>query len=299
MNYDENAALLSSSIPELGEPKRGKVRDIYDLGDSLLLIATDRISAFDVVMPNGIPDKGKVLTSISKYWFDSIDWLPNHLITMNTDEYPDVLKPYAADLDQRSMLVKKCEPLPIECVARGFLIGSGWKDYQKTGAVCGISLRDGYQIASRLDEVLYTPASKADVGDHDENISFEQTVEIVGQEAADKCKEMTLRLFIEAAEVALEKGIIIADTKFEFGYYEGEIILIDEVLTCDSSRFWPASSYEEGKNPPSLDKQFVRDYLETQDWDKTAPGPVLPDEIVQKTREIYREAYKQLTGEDL
>ncbi|NQZ69798.1 MAG: phosphoribosylaminoimidazolesuccinocarboxamide synthase, partial [Lentisphaeria bacterium] len=192
MNYDENAALLSSSIPELGEPKRGKVRDIYDLGDSLLLIATDRISAFDVVMPNGIPDKGKVLTSISKYWFDSIDWLPNHLITMNTDEYPDVLKPYAADLDQRSMLVKKCEPLPIECVARGFLIGSGWKDYQKTGAVCGISLRDGYQIASRLDEVLYTPASKADVGDHDENISFEQTVEIVGQEAADKCKEMTL-----------------------------------------------------------------------------------------------------------
>ncbi len=299
MIRDRNGALLSTQIEGAPEPKRGKVRDIYDFGDSLLLVASDRISAFDVVMPNGIPDKGKVLTSLSKFWFELLDWMPNQLISMDVNEYPDVLKPYARDLDKRSMLVKKCNALPVECVARGYLIGSGWKDYQKTGSVCGIELRDGYQIASKLDEPLFTPAYKAEQGEHDENISFEKTIELVGKETAEFLKENTLRLYKTAADYALTKGIIIADTKFEFGTLGDDIILIDEVLTCDSSRFWPADTWEEGKNPNSLDKQYVRDYLETLDWNKTAPGPDLPDEVVERTHKIYLQAYKELTGKDL
>ena len=242
MNYDANGALLSTEIPELGEPIRGKVRDIFDLGDSLLLVASDRLSAFDVVMPNGIPNKGAVLTSMSKFWFELFDWMTNHLISMDVNEYPEALKPYASHLDKRSMLVKKCKPLPVECVARGYLIGSGWKDYQATGSVCGLDLREGYVLADQLDKPLFTPAYKAPKGEHDENISFERAVELVGQDTAQFVKDKTLELYSKGAEYALTKGIIIADTKFEFGESDGEIILIDEVLTCDSSRFWPAAS---------------------------------------------------------
>ncbi len=299
MNYDANGALLSTVIPELGEPIRGKVRDIYDLGDALLLVASDRLSAFDVVMPNGIPNKGAVLTSMSKFWFELFDWMPNHLISMDVDEYPDVLKPYKSHLDKRSMLVKKCKPLPVECVARGYLIGSGWKDYQASGAVCGIDLRDGYVLADKLDEAIFTPAYKAPKGEHDENISFERAVELVGQDVAQFVKEKTLELYTKGAEYARTKGIIIADTKFEFGELNGEIILIDEVLTCDSSRFWPAATWQAGSNPKSLDKQYVRDYLETLDWGKTAPGPELPAEVVKHTGELYLQAFRELTGCDL
>ncbi len=299
MQYDGNGALITTAIPELGEPKRGKVRDIYDLGDSLLLVASDRLSAFDVVMPNGIPDKGKVLTSMAAFWFEWLDWMPNHVIATDVKDFPDKLQPYAKDLEKRSMLVKKCEPCLVECVARGYLIGSGWKDYQKTGKVCGIELRRGYSIADKLDKPLFTPATKAEAGNHDENISYARTVEIVGAETAAKLRDHTLEIYTKAADFARDRGIIIADTKFEFGFLDDELILIDEVLTCDSSRFWPAESYEPGKNPPSLDKQYVRDWLETLDWDKTAPGPELIPEVVERTREIYLKAFEQLTGSKL
>ena len=250
-------------------------------------------------MPTGIANKGKVLTRISLFWFEMMDWLPNHLITADVNEFPEVLKPYAKDLEGRSMIVKKATPLPVECIVRGYIVGSGWKDYQREGKVCGIELRDGYQLAEKLDQALYTPSSKADVGDHDENISFEKTIELVGQETADKLKELSLKVYNTAADYALTKGIILADTKFEFGMIDGEVILIDEVLTPDSSRFWPADQYAVGKNPPSLDKQFVRDYLETLDWNKTAPGPAIPAEVLEKTVEKYAEAFKQLTGKAL
>ena len=304
MKYDANGALITTQIDGLPEPRRGKVRDLYDLGDSLLLIATDRLSAFDVVMPNGIPDKGRVLTSMSKFWFDLLNWMPNHLITMDVAKYPPILRKYAKDLDQRSMLVKKCRTCPIECVARGYLIGSGWKDYQKTGAVCGIKLKPGYQLASKLDEPLFTPSTKAELGTHDENISYPKVEEIVGKETAAFLREETLRVYAAAADYAWTRGIIIADTKFEFGYLgpkdaADSLILIDEVLTCDSSRFWPAASWGAGRNPPSLDKQYVRDYLETLAWNKTPPGPELPPKVVKKTRELYLKAYRQLTGKEL
>ncbi|MCH2175930.1 MAG: phosphoribosylaminoimidazolesuccinocarboxamide synthase [Lentisphaeria bacterium] len=299
MQYDANGALLNSAIPELGEPVRGKVRDIYDLGDSLLLVTSDRLSAFDVILPNGIPDKGKVLNAMAKFWFEYFADVENHLISMDSKDYPAVLQPYAEHLEGRSMWVKKCSPYPVECVARGYLIGSGWKEYQASKSVCGISLRDGYEMAAKLDEVIFTPATKAEVGDHDENISFERMAEIVGQELADELKANTISIYSNAAEYARGKGIIIADTKFEFGELDGKTILIDEVLTCDSSRFWPIESWQEGFNPPSLDKQYVRDYLESLDWDKTAPGPELPEKVVANTRKIYMEAYKQLTGKCL
>ena len=299
MQYDANGALLQTVIPGLPEPKRGKVRDIFDLGDSLLMVASDRISAFDVVLPNGIPNKGKVLTSISAFWFEHFDWMPNHIISTNVNEYPDALKPYAKDLEHRSMLVKKCQPMPVECVARGYLIGSGWKDYQKTGSVCGIALRAGYQQASKLENAIFTPAFKAEQGEHDENITYARTVELCGAEHAAILRERTLELYSKGAEYALTKNIIIADIKFEFGIFEGEVILIDEVLTPDSSRFWPAEKYEVGKNPPSLDKQYVRDYLDTLDWNKTAPGPELPKDVVTRTSEKYLQAYAELTGRSL
>lgn len=298
MKYDSNGALLATSIPGLPEPHRGKVRDIYDLGDSLLFLATDRISAFDCVMPNGIPDKGKVLTQMSLFWFELLSWMPNHLLCWDAAQFPASLKAVAGDLAGRSLIVKKARTIPLECIVRGYLIGSGWKDYRKNGRVCGIPLPAGYQQAQKLEEPLFTPSTKADSG-HDENISFETAVELVGREKAEKVRECTLRIYKEAAAHAEKCGIILADTKFEFGDFNGEVILIDEVLTPDSSRFWPKSDYRVGCSPPSLDKQFVRDYLESLDWDKTPPAPALPEEIVMKTREKYVEALKALSGKTL
>lgn len=299
MRYDKNNALLESHIDGIKLIARGKVRDIYDLGDSLLFVASDRISAFDVVMPNGIPQKGKLLTQVSLFWFEYMNWIPNHLITADMSSRPE-LKDYANDLQGRAMIVKKAKPLPVECIVRGYLIGSGWKDYQKTGMVSGIKLRDGYRQAEKLDEALFTPSTKAEQGDHDEAISYEQVIELIGAEKAEKIRDLSLKIYNTAADYARTKGIILADTKFEFGEIDGEIILIDEVLTPDSSRFWPAEQYEVGCSPPSLDKQYVRDYLETlSDWNKEAPGPVLPEEVVFKTSEKYLSAYKQLTGKEL
>ena len=298
MKYDSNGALLATSIPGLPEPHRGKVRDIYDLGDSLLFVATDRISAFDCVMPNGIPDKGKVLTQMSLFWFELLSWMPNHLLCWDAAQFPASLKAVAGDLAGRSLIVKKARTIPLECIVRGYLIGSGWKDYRKNGRVCGIPLPAGYQQAQKLEEPLFTPSTKADSG-HDENISFETAVELVGREKAEKVRECTLRIYKEAAAHAEKCGIILADTKFEFGDFNGEVILIDEVLSPDSSRFWPKSDYRVGCSPPSLDKQFVRDYLESLDWDKTPPAPALPEEIVMKTREKYVEALKALSGKTL
>ncbi len=298
MKYDSNGALLATSIPGLPEPHRGKVRDIYDLGDSLLFVATDRISAFDCVMPNGIPEKGKVLTQMSLFWFELLSWMPNHLLCWDAAQFPASLKAVAGDLAGRSLIVKKARTIPLECIVRGYLIGSGWKDYRKNGRVCGIPLPAGYQQAQKLEEPLFTPSTKADSG-HDENISFETAVELVGREKAEKVRECTLRIYKEAAAHAEKCGIILADTKFEFGDFNGEVILIDEVLTPDSSRFWPKSDYRVGCSPPSLDKQFVRDYLESLDWDKTPPAPALPEEIVMKTREKYVEALKALSGKTL
>ncbi|MCP4180820.1 MAG: phosphoribosylaminoimidazolesuccinocarboxamide synthase [bacterium] len=299
MNYDSNGALLQTEIDSLPLANRGKVRDIYDLGDSLLFVATDRISAFDFVMPNGIPNKGRVLTQISLFWFELLNWQTNHLLTADFSKFPKELQPYKADLEGRSIIVKKAQPLPIECIVRGYLIGSGWKDYQKTGEVCGIKLRENYQQAAKLDKALFTPSTKAEQGLHDENISFERTVEIIGQDLADKIKDLSLKIYNTAADYAKEKGIILADTKFEFGLLDNEVILIDEVLTPDSSRFWPAVDYKLGCSPPSLDKQFVRDYLESCGWKKTPPAPELPKEIVENTSKKYLEAYKTLTGKAL
>ena len=298
MKYDSNGALLATEIPGLPVPHRGKVRDIYDLGDSLLFVATDRISAFDCVMPNGIPDKGRVLTSMSLFWFEFLSWMPNHLLCWDTADFPASLKRVAKDLAGRSMIVKKAKTLPLECIVRGYLIGSGWKDYQKTGKVCGIALPAGYKQAQKLAEPLFTPSTKADSG-HDENISFETACKVVGKEKAQKLSDYTLRIYKEASAHAEKCGIILADTKFEFGDFNGEIILIDEVLTPDSSRFWPKSDYRVGCSPPSLDKQFVRDYLEGLDWDKTPPAPELPQEIVMKTRDKYLSALKALSGKTL
>ena len=298
MKYDRNNALIGTSLPGIKLINQGKVRDVYDLGDSLLFVATDRLSAFDVVMPNGIPQKGEVLTQISKFWFDLMTDVPNHLITCDVTSRPE-LKDYAKDLQGRSMIVKKAKILPVECIVRGYLVGSGWKDYQKTGMVSGIKLRDGYQQASKLDEPLFTPSTKAAIGEHDEAISFEQVVELIGLEKATKIRDLSLKIYTTARDYAEEKGIILADTKFEFGEIDGEIVLADEVLTPDSSRFWPRDQYQVGTSPVSLDKQFVRDYLETLDWDKVAPGPDIPDDVVAKTQAKYLEAYTKLSGKNL
>ncbi len=298
MQYDANGALIETRIPGLKMVNRGKVRDIYDLGDSLLFVATDRISAFDVVMPNGVPDKGRVLTQISLFWFELMaDWLENHLITADVSTRPE-LAPYVADLQGRSMIVRKAKVLPVECIVRGYLIGSGWKDYRATGMVSGIRLREGYRQAEKLDQPLFTPSTKAELGDHDEAISLEQVAEIVGQDRAAALRDLSLKIYCTARDYAETRGIILADTKFEFGEIDGRIILVDEVLTPDSSRFWPRDQYQVGTSPVSLDKQYVRDYLETLDWNKTAPGPELPADVVRKTSEKYREAYRTLTGKD-
>ena len=295
MKYDKNHALLECSIPGIPS-KSGKVRDVFDLGDSLLMVVTDRISAFDVILPSGVPDKGKVLNSLSLFWLEYLG-VKNHLITANVDEYPEVLQPYKEDLRGRSMLVKKVNMVEVECIARGYLTGSGWKEYQKSGTVNGLKLREGYENASKLDEVLFTPTTKAAVGDHDEAIDYAQTEALVGAATAKALKDATISLYSKAAEYARSHGIIIADTKFEFGMDDdGALILADEVLTPDSSRFWPEASYAVGSNPPSLDKQYVRDWLDSIQFNRQPPGPELPDEVIAKTREIYLKAYEDLTG---
>lgn len=299
MRFDANHALIECELPGIPMISRGKVRDIFDLGDALLFVATDRLSAFDVVLPTGIRDKGRVLTQISLFWFDLMSqWLPNHLITADVTTRKELL-PYAEDLQGRSMIVKKAKVLPIECIVRGYIVGSGWKDYQKTGSVSGIALRPGYRQADKLDTPLFTPSTKAEIGDHDEAISFDGVAERIGKDKAEILRDLSLKIYTTARDYALTKGIIVADTKFEFGEVDGQIILVDEVLTPDSSRFWPEDQYQPGTSPVSLDKQFVRDYLETLDWDKTAPGPELPAEVAEKTRDKYLEAYRQLTGKSL
>ncbi len=292
-------ALTRIDLPGIPKFKSGKVREVYDLGEHYLFVASDRISAFDCILPNGIPDKGRVLNTLSAWWFGRTDGVvPNHLVATDVVARAPALRPHAEVLEGRSMLVRKARLLPIECIARGYLIGSGWKEYQASGTIGGMPLRAGYAMADRLDEPLFTPSSKAESG-HDENISFEDTVKEVGEELARGLRDATLRLYAEAAAYALERGIIIADTKFEFGLVDGKLTLVDEVLTPDSSRFWPADSYRPGISPPSFDKQFVRDYLESLDWDKTPPAPALPDEVVTRTREKYLEAFRQLTGSDM
>ena len=294
-----NDPLLTLELPGVKKLKSGKVREVFDLGARLLFVATDRISAFDCVMPNGIPRKGEVLTQISYFWFDQTEHLvPNHLAAKAGEPLPSELEPYSALLSRRSMVVKKAQPLAIECVVRGYLAGSGWKDYQKTGAVCGIKLPPGLRDSSRLPEPLFTPATKAETG-HDENISFAQACEITGRDIAEQARDLSLQIYAFAADYALQRGIIIADTKFEFGLIEGKLILIDEVLTPDSSRFWPADQYQAGRSQPSFDKQFVRDYLETLSWNKQPPAPALPADVVARSTAKYLDAYARLTGRTL
>jgi phosphoribosylaminoimidazole-succinocarboxamide synthase len=276
---------------------RGKVRDIYELGEQLLIVATDRLSAFDVVLPTPIPDKGRVLTQLSLFWFEKLrEVVPHHVVSAT--EFPAALAPYRSQLAGRAMLVRRTEPLPIECVVRGYISGSGWKDYKATGAVCGIQLPAGLRESDRLPKPIFTPATKATTG-HDENISFDQAVKLVGGPLAEEARRISLEIYRRAAAYAEQRGIIIADTKFEFGRVDGKLIWIDEALTPDSSRFWPADGYAPGRSQPSFDKQFVRDYLEKLHWNKQPPGPELPADIVAATREKYREAYRRMTGNEL
>lgn len=285
-----------TNLAGLNPPRRGKVRDIYDMGDSLLIVATDRISAFDIVLPNAVPEKGRVLTQISKYWFSRTEGIVNnHVISTEVKDFPPACRPHADILAGRSMLVKKTQPLPVECVVRGYLTGSGLKEYKATGSVSGVKLPAGLAEASRLPEPIFTPSTKAEIGEHDENIDFNAVMRLVGKETAEKIRSYTLSLYKKACEIAEPKGIIIADTKLEFGVYNGEIILIDEVLTPDSSRFWPKADYREGVVQKSFDKQFVRDYLLSLSWNQKPPAPVLPDDVVRKTTEKYLEVLGMLT----
>ncbi len=291
-------ALFESNLPDLKLLNRGKVRDIYEVdAGHLLIVTTDRLSAFDVVLPQPIPGKGEVLTRVANFWFDRTrEIVPNHLSNRPLEAVvPDPEQRRL--LGDRALVVRRLKPLPIEAIVRGYLIGSGWKDYQKTGAVCGIGLPGGLKLADRLPDAIYTPSTKAEMGDHDENISFGKTVELLGKELAERVRDLSLRIYNECAAYALERGIIIADTKFEFGQDEaGRLHLVDEILTPDSSRFWPADEYRPGISPPSFDKQYVRDYLETLDWDKRPPAPSLPQEVIDRTSEKYREAERRLTG---
>jgi phosphoribosylaminoimidazole-succinocarboxamide synthase len=294
MANKEDSALLNVDIPGLTKSRSGKVREIFDLGDRLLIVATDRISAFDCILPVGIPQKGAVLTSISRFWFEKLKSIcPNHVAPE-----PPPIPVRGGPLESRSMFVLKTRPFAVECVVRGYLAGSGWKEYQKNGSVCGIPLPAGLKESSELPEPIFTPSTKAEKG-HDENISFDEACGIVGRETGEKLRDFSLQIYKQARDYARERGIIIADTKFEFGERDDRIILIDEVLTPDSSRFWPADQYKPGQGQPSFDKQFVRDYLESLDWDKKPPAPALPPEIVAKTREKYLEAYERLTGRKL
>jgi phosphoribosylaminoimidazole-succinocarboxamide synthase len=299
MPSKKHSVLLETNLPGVKLFSRGKVRDVYELGDKLLVVATDRLSAFDVVMREGIPDKGRVLTQLSCFWFNLIqDEFRHHFISANVADYPAELHPFADQLEGRSMLVEKAQTFPIECVVRGYLVGSGWKEYRAQGSVCGIKLPAGLQEASRLETPIFTPSTKATTG-HDENITWEETVARIGTVAAEMLRKLSLDLYRKGRDFAEGRGIIIADTKFEWGLKDGQIILIDEVLTPDSSRFWPQSEYAPGKSQPSFDKQFVRDYLETLKWNKQLPPPALPLEVVEKTSEKYREAYRLLTGSSL
>lgn len=291
--------MLYTDFKGLKLHKRGKVRDVYDLGDKLLIVSSDRISAFDVILPSGIPGKGKVLTAISLFWFEfTASVIANHLVTADAAKYPQPLQAYRNELEGRSMLVLKTRPLPVECVVRGYLSGSGWKEYKEKQSICGIRLPAGLEESAKLPEVLFTPSTKADVG-HDMNVEQDYVEGQLGRETAERIKKASIDIYQKASEYARTKGIIIADTKFEFGVYNGEIILIDEVLTPDSSRFWPVDRYAPGKAQPSFDKQFVRDYLEGLVWDKTPPAPALPQEIIAKTSKKYLEAYRKLTGREL
>jgi phosphoribosylaminoimidazole-succinocarboxamide synthase len=293
------SVMRESSLPDVKLFSRGKVRDVYEAGENrLLVVATDRLSAFDVVMEQGIPAKGAVLNQITCFWFELLNDVKSHFITADIDRYPEEFRPYAGQLAGRSMLVVKAEPFPVECIVRGYLAGSGWKEYQKTGAVCGIRLAEGLQESSRIDPPIFTPSTKATQG-HDENITWEQAVALIGTEAAEAVRAKSLAVYNRARDYAESRGIIIADTKFEWGRANGEIILIDEVLTPDSSRFWPREGYAPGRSQPSFDKQFVRDYLESTGWNKQPPPPPLPPEVVRKTSEKYREAYRLLTGRSL
>ncbi|RLB83378.1 MAG: phosphoribosylaminoimidazolesuccinocarboxamide synthase [Deltaproteobacteria bacterium] len=289
--------VCETDFPELNLAQRGKVRDIYDLGDNLLIVATDRISAFDVVMPDPIPQKGKILTQISLFWFEVMSSImDNHLISSSVDDFPRKCRPYLEILDGRSMLVKKAEPLPVECVVRGYISGSGWNSYQKSGCICGIRLSDGLKESEKLPEPIFTPSTKEEIGKHDINIDFNETVKRIGKPLAEKVRDFSIAIYKKGADLADKQGIIIADTKFEFGLAENKLILIDEVLTPDSSRFWPKDSYKAGSSQQSFDKQYVRDYLLSTDWDKKPPGPRLPDEVIKNTREKYLEALNRLTG---
>ena len=292
-------AIYETSFPGLKFSKRGKVRDLYDLGDALLIVATDRLSAFDVVMPQPIPDKGKVLTQISNYWFSAVkDIIESHIIETDARNFPDACTPYREELHGRAVVVKKAAPLPVECIVRGYLSGSGWNEYREKGSVCGIGLPAGLVESSRLPEPIFTPSTKADVG-HDENISFDRAASLVGKETALRLRDLTLAIYRRACSVAEKKGIIIADTKMEFGYLGDKLILIDELLTPDSSRFWPQSAYAPGRAQESYDKQYVRDYLLSIKFNKRPPGPQLPEDVIRKTTGLYRSALKQLTGRDV
>lgn len=294
----DRSVLLKTDFPELKLFRRGKVRDVYDLGDSLLFIATDRISCFDVVLPDGIPGKGKILTAMSLFWFEFLrELIPNHLISADPGEYPAQTRKYAGLLEGRSMLVKKTAPLPVECVVRGYLTGSGLKEYREKGAVCGVALPPGLGESSKLEQPIFTPSTKEDKG-HDINVSFDYIRKQVGGDVSAALKDHSVRIYSAARDYAASKGIIIADTKFEFGMLGRDILLIDEVLTPDSSRFWPEDTYRAGVSQPSFDKQFVRDYLESLQWDKIPPAPSLPEDIIAKTAEKYREAYKRITGKE-
>ncbi len=291
--------LLETDFDDLGIPKRGKVRDVYDLGDKLLIVATDRVSAFDVVLPTGIPDKGKVLNQLSLFWFRRMeDLVENHVLESDVERFPDPLKKYADKLRGRSMVVKKARPFPVECVVRGYLAGSGWSEYRDKGSVCGIRLPAGIKESGRLDEPIFTPTTKAEEG-HDIAISWEQVSDLVGAETASQLRRLAIGVYTRARAFAEGRGILVADTKFEFGAIDGKTIVIDEMLTPDSSRFWSAKDYRAGRGQDSFDKQIVRDYLNTLDWDKTYPGPRLPPEIVEKTAQRYREIYRILAGKPL
>ncbi len=288
-----------TDLPGVERVATGKVRDVYRVGDNLLIVATDRISAFDCILPQGIPGKGRVLTQMSLFWFDFLrDLVPNHLIATSVDDFPESLQAYRDQLEGRSMLVKRCRMEPVECVARGYVSGSGWKDYKRTGAICGIPLPAGLRESDRLPEPIFTPASKAETG-HDENISFEAAAHTIGAETAGLLRDLTLGIYSAASVHAESRGIILADTKFEFGWHDGQLLLADEVLTPDSSRYWPRDSYAPGGPQKSFDKQFVRDYLETLDWNKQPPAPSLPEEVIVRTSEKYHEAFTRITGKTL
>ena len=294
----EKEAIFKTNFPGLDLVSRGKVRDIYDLGDSLLIVATDRISAFDVVMPDPIPDKGKILTQLSDFWLNYLG-IENHLLGIDESGFPEVCRPYASQLAGRTMWVKKAKVMPVECIVRGYLAGSGWEDYKRTGQLCGIALPKGLIEAQKLPGPVFTPSTKAEKGEHDQNISFEAMAETVGRELAEKVRAAALGLYLKASEYALERGIILADTKFEFGLIDGRLTLVDEALTPDSSRFWPADKYRPGTSPESFDKQFLRDYLKSSGWKVSDPAPRLPESVIVNTRARYLEALKRLSGREI